>query len=323
MKKIIITGAFGFIGSHMCEMFCKKGYKVLAFDQYNIHGHAGWLENSSFKKNMEIVFGDVRDLESTLSSFKGYKNIIHLAALVGIPYSYEAPLSYIKTNIEGTYNVLESTKKLNFDQVILTSTSEVYGTAQYVPIDENHPCVGQSPYAASKISADQLGTSYMKSFGLPVKTIRPFNTYGPRQSLRAIIPAIISQCLYNDKIKIGNIAPTRDFTYVEDTCSAFFEVYKSSKLFGKTVNVGSNNEISIKLLIKKIINKVNKNIKVVNENLRKRPAKSEVYRLFCDNTKLLKNTRWKPKFTLDQGIEKTIDWIKNNKEVYKSNIYKL
>tara|TARA_A100001011_G_scaffold356981_1_gene401446 strand:+ start:86 stop:880 length:795 start_codon:yes stop_codon:yes gene_type:complete len=254
-KKIIITGAAGFIGSRLAEIFIEKGYEVTVFDRYNSFNSFGWLDNSIYKKDINFCFGDIRDYESVFKNFKNNKIVVHLAALVGIPYSYEAPLSYIKTNIEGTYNVLEATKKLNFDNIIITSTSEVYGTAKKIPINENHPVLGQSPYSASKIAADQLSFSYSRSFDMPIKIARPFNTYGPRQSLRAIIPQIILQLLNKKKyLYFGNLKPTRDLTYVDDTCLGFLEILKSNKLFGSVTNIGSGKEISINDLIKKISN---------------------------------------------------------------------
>ena len=238
-KKIFITGATGFIGSHLCEMSVKKGFKVVGFDRYNSNYNLGWLEKSKYKKDINFIFGDIRDYDSVYKSMKGCNKVFHLAALIGIPYSYVSPLAYVKTNVEGTYNVLEAAKNLNLKDIIITSTSEVYGSAKYLPINEKHPLNAQSPYAASKISADQLALSYYKSFNLPIKIIRPFNTYGPRQSSRAVIPRIMLQCINkkNKKIILGNLSPTRDFNYVEDTCEAYFDVLKCNKLVGKTINV--------------------------------------------------------------------------------------
>tara|TARA_B100000945_G_scaffold172512_1_gene138148 strand:+ start:36 stop:716 length:681 start_codon:yes stop_codon:yes gene_type:complete len=222
-NKILITGATGFIGSHLAELFVQKGFNVVAFDRYNPNNHWGWLEKSKYNKDMEIILGDIRDYDSVSKAMKNCNKVIHLAALIGIPYSYVSPLAYIRTNVEGTFNVLESSKNSKLDQILITSTSETYGSAKYIPINENHPLQGQSPYAASKIGADQIALSYYNSFNLPVKVIRPFNTYGPRQSLRAIIPTIISQILVNKKeIKLGNTLPRRDFLYVKDTCNGFW-----------------------------------------------------------------------------------------------------
>jgi len=254
----------------------------------------------------------------------GCDAVFHLAALIGIPYSYISPLAYIRTNIEGTYNVLEAEKNLELEQILITSTSETYGTAQYVPIDENHPMVGQSPYSASKIAADQLAISYFRSFDLPVKIIRPFNTYGPRQSARAIIPTIVSQILSGkDKIELGNLSPSRDLTFVLDTCQGFIDIYNSDSLFGEVVNIGMNHEISVGELVHLIANLMDKEINVKTNVKRVRPNNSEVERLVCDNSKLLKHTSWKPKSTLEQGIDQMIEWIKNpeNLNMYKSGQY--
>tara|TARA_S200000501_G_C20745274_1_gene709217 strand:- start:193 stop:1173 length:981 start_codon:yes stop_codon:yes gene_type:complete len=316
-KKIIITGAAGFIGSRLSELLVEKGYDVYAFDRYNSFNSFGWLDNSEYKKYIKFCFGDIRDYETVYKNFKNIDSVIHLAALVGIPYSYEAPISYIKTNIEGTYNVLEVAKKLNYKNIVITSTSEVYGTAQKIPINEKHPLVGQSPYSASKIAADQISISYNKSFQLPVKIARPFNTYGPRQSLRAIIPQIILQLLNSRKfIYFGNIKPTRDLTYVDDTCSGFIEILNKKKFLGKVTNIGSKNETSVEKLIHKIsrIMGITKKIKI--ERNRIRPKDSEVERLVCDNSFLLKNSNWKPKYTLNDGLVETIKWVK---EEYRKN----
>ena len=274
-KKILITGAFGFIGSHLAELFVRKGFEVIVFDRYNSNNNWGWLEHSKFKNEIEVVLGDIRDYDSVSKAIEKCKVVLHLAALIGIPYSYVSPTAYYKTNVEGTLNVLEASKNLNVEQTIITSTSETYGSAQYIPIDEKHPMVAQSPYAASKIAADQLSISYYKAFNLPVKIIRPFNTYGPRQSLRAIIPTIISQSILEKKqINVGNISPSRDFLHVNDTCNAFLQIYKNKDLYGKIVNVGSGKEISIKNLIEKIISKgSSKKIEIKKDKKRVRPKK--------------------------------------------------
>ena len=262
-EKIFITGATGFIGSHLAELCVEKGYEVVAFDRYNPNNNWGWLENSKYKNNMKVVLGDIRDYDSVFKSMKGCNVTFHLAALIGIPYSYISPLAYIRTNIEGTYNVIESAKNNNLSQIVITSTSETYGSAKKIPIDEMHPLLGQSPYAASKIAADQIALSYFSSFNLPIKIVRPFNTYGPRQSLRAIIPTIISQILKKkDYIKLGNLSPTRDFLFVKDTCNGFLEILKSDKFFGETVNIGLNSEVSIKDLADKILKIMNSNISI-------------------------------------------------------------
>jgi NAD dependent epimerase/dehydratase len=324
-KKILITGAFGFIGSHLAELFVRKGYEVIAFDRYNSNNNWGWLEHSKFKNEIEVVLGDIRDYDSVSKAMRKCKVVFHLAALIGIPYSYVSPTAYYKTNAEGTLNVLEASKNLNIEQTIITSTSETYGSAQYIPIDEKHPLVAQSPYAASKIAADQLSISYYNAFNLPVKIVRPFNTYGPRQSLRAIIPTIISQSILEKKqINVGNISPSRDFLHVKDTCNAYLQIYKNKDLYGKIVNVGSGKEISIKNLIEKIISKSSsKKVQIKKEKKRVRPKKSEVNRLLA-NIKLLKaKTNWKQTISINDGLDETIEWYKKNRHFFKDNIYNI
>jgi NAD dependent epimerase/dehydratase len=322
--KILITGATGFIGSHLAELCVHQGYKVIAFDRYNPNNQWGWLENSDCKNDLEIILGDIRDYDSVSKAMKGCNAVFHLAALIGIPYSYESPLAYIRTNVEGTYNVLEAAKNLVLEQVLVTSTSETYGTAQYVPIDEKHPLVGQSPYSATKIAADQLAISYYKSFDLPVKIIRPFNTYGPRQSARAIIPTIISQLLNRaNNIELGNLSPTRDLTYVTDTCNGFIDIFNTESLFGEVVNIGMNSEISIGDLVGLISNQMDQEVNIQSSGERVRPENSEVERLVCNNSKLMKHTSWKPKYTLEHGISEVIEWMENpqNLNMYKSEQY--
>jgi len=315
-KKILITGATGFIGSHLTELCVKKGFKVSAFDRYNPQYNLNCLNNSKYKKDINFIFGDIRDYDSVYKASKGMDIILHLAALIGIPYSYYSPMAYVKTNIEGTYNILEATKNLNIKQLIITSTSETYGTAQKVPISENHRLIGQSPYSASKISADQLAISYWTSFQLPVKIIRPFNTYGPRQSNRAVIPTIINQALKNKNISLGNIKTTRDYTYVSDISEAYLEIIKTKNIFGQPINVGSNNEFKIEQIARKVIKKINPNLKIIIDKKRIRPEKSEVDRLKCDNRLITKKTNWKPKIKFDEGLEKTIKWIRNNQKYF-------
>ena len=322
MKKILITGATGFVGSHLTELCVKKGFEVVAFDRYNSNYNLGWLEKSKYKKDISFVFGDIRDYDSILKTMKGCKIVFHLAALIGIPYSYTSPLAYIKTNIEGTYNILESSKHLDIEQTVITSTSEVYGSAKYIPIDEKHSLTAQSPYSASKISADHLALSYWNSFKLPIKIIRPFNIYGPRQSSRAVIPSIIIQALNNkDEIKLGNIGPSRDFTYVTDTCDAFMNILKIKKSFGSILNVGSNNEYTIENIAKKILKILNSKAKLKKEKRRIRTQKSEVVRLVCDNTQIMKHSNWKPKISIEAGLDRTINWFKENKDFFKHDIY--
>jgi len=319
-KKILITGATGFIGSHLTEIMVENGFNVRAFDRYNPNNDWGWLEDSKYKNNFKVILGDIRDYDSVSKAMDGCDVVFHLAALIGIPYSYTSPLAYIRTNVEGTYNVLESAKNLELDQILITSTSETYGTAQYVPIDEKHPLVGQSPYSASKIAADQLSISYFRSFELPIKLVRPFNTYGPRQSARAVIPTIISQILNGKtEIGLGTIFPTRDLTYVKDTCAGYVEIYNTDSLFGEVTNIGMNEEISIEKLAELISKIMNVNITIKTNDDRVRPENSEVERLVCDNTKLVTQTEWKSNYTLEQGICEVIKWMKkpNNLDIYK------
>ncbi len=321
-KQVIITGATGFIGSHLAELFIQQGFDVVAFDRYNPNNHLGWLEDSEYKDDMEVILGDVRDYDSVFKAMEGCSAVLHLAALIGIPYSYISPLAYIRTNVEGTYNVLEAAKNIGLEQVLITSTSETYGTAQYTPIDESHPLVGQSPYAASKIAADQLALSYYRSFDLPVKIVRPFNTYGPRQSARAVIPTIITQGLGGSKeLKIGNLEPTRDLTFVNDTCFAFLEIYRSNNFFGEVTNIGMNSEVSIGNLAKEIMAIMDVDLHITNEEQRVRPENSEVERLVCNNEKLLKHSSWLPEYSLKSGLLETIEWFRNQGKYKKADFY--
>ena len=320
--KILITGATGFIGSHLSELCVEQGFNVIAFDRYNPNNHWGWLEDSEYKNDIEVILGDVRDYDSVSKAMKGCDAVFHLAALIGIPYSYVSPLAYIRTNIEGTYNVLESAKNFSLDQVLITSTSETYGTAQYIPIDEKHPLVGQSPYSASKIAADQLAISYYKSFELPVKIVRPFNTYGSRQSARAVIPTIISQLLNGKtQIELGSLSPTRDLTFVKDTCAGFEEIYKSQSLLGEVTNIGMNSEISIGDLAKQIAELMNIDLTIHADEKRIRPENSEVECLVCNNKKLVKSSSWELKYDLKKGLSETISWFQKNGDRVKSELY--
>lgn len=320
-NKILVTGAGGFIGSHLVEELLKQGFIVKAFIKYNSRNNFGWLDGLS-NSNLEFVTGDVRDYDSVSAAISDCHSVFHLAALIGIPYSYVSPLAYIKTNIEGTYNILESSKKAGVENIIITSTSETYGSAQYVPINELHPLVGQSPYSASKISSDEISLSYYRSFDLPVKIVRPFNTFGPRQSARAVIPSIIIQLLNGKKtINIGNLSPVRDFTFVSDTVNGFLKVYNQKELLGEVVNIGSGFGISISDIFSKISELTNIKSHLISDNIRVRPAKSEVNRLICDNSKLKEFTKWNLKYSLDDGLLKTIDWIKSNLHLFKENIY--
>jgi NAD dependent epimerase/dehydratase len=324
MKKILITGADGFIGSHLTEFLVDRGYYVKALAQYNSFNHWGWLEEINFKDKVEIVTGDIRDPHFCKYITKDVEMIFHLAALIAIPYSYIAPDSYVDTNIKGTLNICQAAKENGNIRVIHTSTSEVYGTAQYVPIDENHPLQPQSPYSATKISADAIAMSFYNAFNLPVTIVRPFNTYGPRQSARAVIPTIITQIANGaKKIKLGDLTPTRDFNYVEDTCRGFIAVAEEDKTIGEIINIGSNFEISIKDTLNIIKDLMNSNVEFIVDKNRIRPESSEVFRLWCDNKKIEKLTGFKPQFNIHQGLQLTIDWMKKPKHLkaYKSGIY--
>tara|TARA_Y100000590_G_scaffold469945_1_gene660862 strand:- start:1725 stop:2702 length:978 start_codon:yes stop_codon:yes gene_type:complete len=321
-KKILITGACGFFGSHLTEFFINKGYSVVAFDRYNPTNNLGWLESSKYKNDIQFILGDIRDYDSVNKAIQGSSICIHLAALIGIPYSYVSPLAYVKTNVEGTYNVLEASKNSNLDQIIITSTSETYGSSQYSPMDELHPLNAQSPYAASKVAADQLTLSYYRSFDLPIKIARPFNIYGPRQSLRAVIPSIILQCLKDiNPIKLGNVESNRDFTYVSDTCESIESILNCSELFGEVVNIGNGNLISIKDLADLIFKKLEKSTSFSIDKNRLRPEKSEVTSLLASTKKIYSKTNWQPKINISEGIDETINWMKENINTYNSINY--
>jgi NAD dependent epimerase/dehydratase len=323
-KKVLVTGADGFIGSHLVELLVQKGATVRALSYYNSFNYWGWLEDVNCLEKIEIVTGDIRDPYFCNSLVKDIDVVFHLAALIAIPYSYVAPDSYIDTNIKGTLNVCQAALATGCERILHTSTSEVYGTAQYVPIDEKHPLQPQSPYSASKIGADAIAQSFYNSFNLPLTTVRPFNTYGPRQSNRAVIPTIISQIANGMKeIKVGDMRPTRDFNYVHDTCRGFIALAECDQAIGKTINIGSNYEISIQdtfELIKKIMES---DVTFVPEMQRMRPEKSEVFRLWCDNTLVHELTGFKPEFSLEQGLRKTVEWFLNpqNLSKYKTNLY--
>ena len=325
-KKILVTGADGFIGSHLVETLLNEGCNVKAFVLYNSFNSWGWLDTlpENKLKNIEIFTGDVRDPNGVRAAVKDVDVVIHLAALIGIPFSYHSPDSYIDTNIKGTLNILQACREYNIERVIVTSTSEVYGTAQHIPINEKHPLQGQSPYSASKIGADKIAESFHRSFEVPVVIARPFNTYGPRQSARAVIPTVITQLLNGCKeIKLGSLYPTRDFNYVTDICNGLIALAKCDEAVGKEVNIGSGNEISISELAKLIISLIDSEAEIISEDLRKRPEKSEVERLLCDNRLIQKLTGWKPEVSLKEGLVKTIEWFKNkdNFNKYKWDIY--
>lgn len=325
-KKILVTGADGFIGSHLVEALLNEGCSVKAFVFYNSFNTWGWLDTLPKEKlkDVEIFSGDIRDANGARTAANGIDVIFHLAALIGIPFSYHSPDSYIDTNIKGTLNILQASRDLNIDRVVVTSTSEVYGTAQYVPIDEKHQFQGQSPYSASKIGSDRIAESFYRSFGTPVIIARPFNTYGPRQSARAVIPTIITQLLSGSKeVKLGSILPTRDLNYVQDICRGFLALGRCDEAVGREINIGSGQEISIGDLAKLLISIINPAAKIVSEDLRKRPEKSEVERLICNNSLIHKLTGWKPEVSLKDGLIKTIEWFKKteNCNKYKWDIY--
>ncbi|GED20745.1 NAD-dependent 4,6-dehydratase LegB [Kurthia gibsonii] len=332
MKKILVTGANGFIGSHLAEELVRQGYNVRAFVEYNSFNSWGWLDTApeEIKKNIEVFSGDIRDPFGVKEAMKGCSHVLNLAALIAIPYSYHSPATYIDTNINGALNIVQAARELDVEKVIQTSTSEVYGTALYVPIDEEHPLQGQSPYSASKIGADQIAMSYYKSFDTPVSIIRPFNTYGPRQSARAVIPTIISQLANGkDTIKLGAISPTRDFNYVMDTVSGFISVMNSNNSIGEVINIGSNYEVSIGETAEMIADLMQVNLKIETDEQRLRPEKSEVNRLWAGNKKAKELLNWEPSYGgkegFRRGLKETIDWFTNpiNLAQYKADVYNI
>jgi NAD dependent epimerase/dehydratase len=323
-KKIFVTGADGFIGSHLVEELVYRGYEVKALAQYNSFNSYGWLDdiNSQTSKNFEKILGDIRDFSQMLEIMKGCEVVFHLASLIGIPYSYYAPQSYIDTNVTGTVNILQASRLNDVSKIIHTSTSEVYGTAQFVPIKENHPLNGQSPYSASKIGADQMAYSFFSSFDSPVSICRPFNTYGPRQSTRAVIPSIIVQLINGaETVKLGNIHSTRDFNFIKDTISGFIAIMLNEKSVGQVYNIGSNYEVSIEKVFNIISKNINSNSKIEIQDSRKRPEKSEVERLWADNSKAILNLHWTPQYSnlsgFEKGIDETIKWFQSDKNINK------
>lgn len=324
--KVLVTGSDGFIGSHLTEELVKKGYQVKAFVYYNSFNTWGWLDTlpKEIMKNLEVFQGDIRDPNGVEEAMRGVDAVFHLAALIAIPFSYHSPDTYVDTNIKGTLNVLQAARKLGTKRVLVTSTSEVYGTAQYVPIDESHPFQGQSPYSATKIGADRLAESFYRSFQLPVTIVRPFNTYGPRQSARAVIPTIITQLLAGKtEIKLGTLTPTRDFNYVKDTVNGFISIYESDKTVGEEINIATQKEISIGVLAEELIRQINSKAKIICDERRIRPEKSEVNRLLGCNEKILRLTEWRPRYSLEAGLEETIAFLKDNMDKYKVDIYNI
>lgn len=324
IKSVLVTGSDGFIGSHLVEELINDGYNVKAFVLYNSFNTWGWLDSlpKEILDKIDVFTGDIRDPNAVREATKGVDAVMHLAALIAIPFSYYAPDTYVDTNIKGTLNVLQAARDANIQRVLVTSTSEVYGTAQYVPIDEKHPFQGQSPYSATKIGADRLAESFYRSFGLPVTIVRPFNTYGPRQSARAVIPTIITQLLAGkENIQLGSLDPTRDFNFVKDTARGFIEILKCDKTIGEEINIATQHEISIGQLAEELIKQINPQAKIVCDNQRLRPEKSEVERLLGANEKIKRLTAWEPKYTFEEGLAETIAWLKNNLDKYKIDIY--
>lgn len=320
--KVLVTGAGGFIGSHLTEALLAQGHEIRAFVHYNSANRWGWLEEVPDSNCLDVIAGDIRDYDSVFNAVKGVDVVFHLAALIGIPYSYVSPLAYIRTNVEGTYNIVQAARESGVSRVVHTSTSEVYGTAQRVPIDEGHPINPQSPYAATKSAADQLALSFHRSFDLPVTVVRPFNTYGPRQSARAIIPTIMTQVMAGQKtIKLGNLDPTRDLNFVGDTCDGFLTVGLSDNTVGEVVNLGTGKEISIGDLVKLIAEVLDCEITVLQDKNRLRPGTSEVERLLSDPGKALNLTGWKSEVALREGLSRTAAWIEANLDRYKTDIY--
>lgn len=327
-KRVLVTGADGFIGSHLTERLIDEGAEVRALCYYNSFNSLGWIDTFSPEKlsKIQVITGDIRDSGSVRNAMRDVQVVFHLAALIGIPYSYYSPESYLDTNIRGTLNVLQVAREYRTERILVTSTSEVYGTAQYVPIDEFHPKQGQSPYSASKIGADYMAESFFRSFGLPVVVVRPFNTFGPRQSARAVIPTIITQLLDgSSEIKLGSLEPTRDLVFVKDTAEGFISIAKCDQAVGNEINIATNSEISIGDLASKIVKQINPNARILLEQERKRPEKSEVERLLGSNEKIYSLTGWKPAFSLEQGLANTIEWFMNpgNRNRYKSNVYNI
>jgi dTDP-glucose 4,6-dehydratase len=322
-KRVLVTGAGGFIGSHLTERLVELGASTRSLVHYNALGTWGWLDQSPVRNDIEVIAGDIRDRDSVCQVMRGVEVVFHLAALIAIPYSYYAPTSYVRTNVEGTLNVLQAARELNVERVVHTSTSEVYGTARYVPIDEAHPLQGQSPYSASKIGADKLAEAFHLSFDLPVVTVRPFNTFGPRQSARAVIPTIITQCLTGRTVRLGNLHPTRDLNYVTDIMEGFVRAASVPASVGQTINLGSGREISIGELAQLIARLVGKSIAIEGDEQRVRPDKSEVARLFADNTLARTVLGWGPAVSLEEGLARTIEWIRQHLERYRRGVYVL
>jgi len=320
-RRVLVTGAGGFIGSHLVEALVQRGACVRAFVHYNALGKNGWLDESGVRDAIEIHSGDIQDRDSVLAACRDIEVVFHLAALIGIPYSYHAPLSYVRTNAEGTLNVLQAARTVGVGRLIHTSTSEVYGTAQYVPIDENHPLQGQSPYSASKIAADKLAEAFHRSFDLPVVTVRPFNTYGPRQSPRAVVPTIIGQHLFEDVLRLGSVTPIRDLTFVSDTVNGFLAAAESPDSVGRTMNLGTGRGIAIEDLVGIVVRVVGRSLPLEIDEARKRPTASEVERLVADNSEMRSLTGWSPSVSLEEGLGATAEWIREHQGFWRFREY--
>ena len=319
--RALVTGAGGFIGSHLVERLVQLGADTRALVRYGSSGSWGWIDSSAAKDEIQVFVGDIRDRDSLRRAFQGVDIVFHLAALIGIPYSYYAPLSYMRVNAEGTLHVLQSALDAGAKLIVHTSTSEVYGTARYVPMDENHVLQGQSPYSASKIAADKMAEAFHLSFGLPVAVIRPFNTYGPRQSSRAVIPTIITQALTGAEVRLGNLNSIRDFNYVADVIDGFIRMAECGEAIGQVINIGTGKEVSISQLVTVIAGLVGKNIRVVSEDERVRPGNSEVERLCAQNAKAREILQWSPQYTLDKGLAQMVEWVRGNVEQYRLGTY--
>lgn len=322
--RLLVTGADGFIGSHLTEELVKAGARVRAFVFYNSFNSWGWLDTlpDDILTELEVFPGDIRDPNGVREAMRGVDQVFHLAALIGIPFSYHSPDSYVDTNVKGTLNVLQAARELDVARILITSTSEVYGTAQYVPIDERHPYQGQSPYSATKIAADKLAESFYRSFGMPITIVRPFNTYGPRQSARAVIPTIITQLLAGkEEIRLGSLRPTRDFNYVKDTVRGFIEIAKSPLTIGEEVNIATQREVSVGELAELLIEQINPKARVVCDEERMRPEKSEVQRLLGSNEKIKRLTNWRPQYTLEEGLSETVEFFRGHLDRYKVDVY--
>ncbi len=320
---MLVTGAGGFIGSHLAERLVELNARTRAFVRYNAQGSWGWLDSSVYRTSMEVVAGDITDRDSIRDAMRGVDVVFHLAALISIPYSYHAPVSYLRTNVEGTLNVVQAARELGIARVVHTSTSEVYGSARYFPIDEQHPLQGQSPYSASKMGADKIAEAFQLSYQVPIVTVRPFNTFGPRQSARAVLPAIITQCLTGDTVRLGSLTPSRDWSYVENTVDGFLAAGDAPDAIGRTINIGSGREITVRAAAEMIAARIGRTARIEEDEQRVRPAGSEVDRLLADTSLAHSLLGWAPRVSFERGLELTIEWIQANLEKYRPGVYVL